>query len=430
MTLPSEGINPWRAAPASGGSGALPAKHSPAQLPDLKLGQGAALNDGRESADGGKDFKAFGDDGFTFWDLVDVVNPLQHIPVVSTLYREMTDDTLDPAPRVMGGTLFMGPIGLVASVANVMVEHNTGKDMGSHVMAYFRDDAAPLSTKTAAAQPAAAGTDGADPVTQWAAEQTAFYAAGQPAADPVSQWAAGQTAFYRGQDGAATAAADPVSQWARSQHAYYQETPDTQLADAGPVAAGTDGVDVTAWAAQQTAYYRAGQAPATAGTDGMDVTAWAARQVAYYQGGETAPASAVDPVAAWAQRQTAYYRTGAEPGRAPSVLTAQTARTAQTAQAAQAAAADDVSAWARDQLAWVMGDRAKELASLPDTQPRTPVARRDDGAPDDPEAPGTVAEGGGWFRENMVQGWSRYQAAQRLAEPGYRPDLDMTAGDR
>ncbi|MEQ8805330.1 MAG: hypothetical protein RIE16_06105, partial [Rhodospirillales bacterium] len=162
MTLPSEGINPWRVAPAPGGTGALPAKHTPAQLPDLKLGRGNALDAPDKSADGGpasgKEFKAFGDDGLTFWDLVDVINPLQHIPVVSTLYREMTDDTLDPAPRIMGGTLFMGPIGLVASSANVMIEHNTGKDMGSHVLAYFRDDAQPLTTKTAAAAPAAAGT--------------------------------------------------------------------------------------------------------------------------------------------------------------------------------------------------------------------------------------------------------------------------------
>jgi hypothetical protein len=452
MTLPSEGINPWRVAPAPGGTGALPAKHTPAKLPDLKLGKGDALDTpdktANGSATGGKEFKAFGDDGLTFWDLVDVVNPLQHIPVVSTLYRDLTDDTLDPAPRIMGGTLFMGPIGLVASAANVMIEHNTGKDMGGHVLAYFRDDAQPLSTTTAAASPAAAGTDGTDPVTQWAAEQTAFYQSSADAADPVSRWAANQQAFYQGRDGksaatTATASADPVGQWAAEQHAFYRNTAtagDTQMAaatpEAAPVAAGTDGVDVTAWAAQQTAYYKGSAAPAptTAGTDEQDVSAWAAQQVAYYRGGDAQPLAAMDPVAAWAQRQTAYYRAGAETGPArPAAPRTQAVQTAQTApgETNRAGIDGDVSTWARDQLAWVMGDRAKEVAALPGAQPRDRAAPRDeDNRRDDQDPSGAIAEGGGWFRDNMVDGWTRYQAAQRLAEPGFRPDLTVAAGDR
>lgn len=446
MTLPSEGINPWRVAPAPGGTGALPAKHTPARLPDLKLGTGDALDASGKTADGGKEFKAFGDDGLTFWDLVDVVNPLQHIPVVSTLYRDLTDDTLDPAPRIMGGTLFMGPIGLVASAANVMIEHNTGKDMGGHVLAYFRDDAQPLSTTTAAAPPAAAGTDGTDPVTQWAAEQAAFYQSGTDAADPVSRWAQNQQAFYQGRDGkgaaAATATADPVGQWASEQHAFYRNAapgggPQMAAAarEAAPVAAGTDGVDVTAWAAQQTAYYKGGGAPASATrADSPDVTAWAARQVAYYQGGDAQPMAAMDPVAAWAQRQTAYYRAGAETGPARAAMPRTQA--VQTAQAAPArtnhAGIDgDVSTWARDQLAWVMGDRAKEVAALPKAPSSDRAAsRREDNGRDDRDPSGAVAEGGGWFRDNMVDGWTRYQAAQRLAEPGYRPDLTVAAGGR
>lgn len=448
MTLPSEGINPWRAAPAPGGPGALPAKHTPARLPDLKLGKSDALDAPDKPADGGpnsgKEFKAFGDDGLTFLDLVDVVNPLQHIPMVSTLYRDLTNDTLDPAPRVMGDTLFMGPIGLVASVANVMIEHNTGKDMGGHVLAYFRDDAQPLSTTTAAASPAAAGTDGAphtDPVSQWAAEQTAFYRAGEDAGDPVKRWAAEQQAFYQGRDGqgaatTATAAADPVGQWAADQTAFYKNAAparETQLADAAPVAAGTDGVDVTAWAAQQTAYYRA-EPPAGANpTAGSDVSAWAQQQVAYYRDGAAPTAAGTDgvDVAAWAQRQTAYYRAGAETGPARPVAPAP--QPVQTAQGDPTGAGidGDVSTWARDQLAWVMGDRAKEVAALPDPQMRERATpRRDDDSREGPNAVGAVAKGGGWFSNNMVDGWTRYQAAQRLAEPGYRPDLTVATGDR
>lgn len=477
MTLPSEGINPWRVAPAPGGHSASPAKTSPAHLPDLKVNPGESLAPSKEAADGGKEFKAFGDDGVTFLDLVDIINPLQHIPVVSTLYRDLTGDTLDPAPRIMGSTLFMGPVGLVASVANVMVEHNTGKDMGGHVLAYFRDDAEPLTTKTAAVAPAAAGTDGTDPVTQWAAEQNAFYRNGQHTDDPVTAWAAGQQAFYRGQTNQAaaqTTSADPVSDWAQAQHAYYRGgAATTQIAEAaGPAAAGTDGVDVTQWAAQQVAhyhgdgtadqttdtvsrwarsqnaYYRAGAetstvqtasnhdaVPSAAGTDGLNVSQWAAGQVADYRGDAT-PASAADPVSAWAARQTAFYQDNdrAAPKAAPHPHSGQTAR----ATAPHPDSAEDVSAWARDQLAWVVGDRAKEVAALPSapvsgsTRDRNDETdgRRINADSNTANASGAVADGGGWFRDNMVQGWTRYQAAQRLAEPGYRPDLGLAAGTR
>ena len=53
------------------------------------------------------EFSLFGDDGLTFSDLIDVINPLQHIPVVGTIYREMTNDSLAAGPRMLGGTLFL-----------------------------------------------------------------------------------------------------------------------------------------------------------------------------------------------------------------------------------------------------------------------------------------------------------------------------------
>ena len=88
---------------------------------------------------GGSEFQAFGEDGFTFLDLLDIINPLQHIPVVSTIYRDLTGDTLDHGSRLIGGTLFGGPIGALVSVANVIFEETTGKDMGEHMMALFTD---------------------------------------------------------------------------------------------------------------------------------------------------------------------------------------------------------------------------------------------------------------------------------------------------
>ena len=87
-------------------------------------------------------FQPFGEDGFTFFDFLDIINPLQHIPLISNIYREMTGDTLDAAPRVLGGTLFGGPIGLIASVLSVIVEEGTGKDPGDHLLALLEDDGA------------------------------------------------------------------------------------------------------------------------------------------------------------------------------------------------------------------------------------------------------------------------------------------------
>jgi hypothetical protein len=119
-----------------------------------------------------KEFSLFGDDGFSFADLLDVVNPLQHIPFVSTFYREATGDTLAAAPRVAGSTLFFGPLGLASALANVFVEESTGQDIGQHMAGWIN----PASEGTdvaddapaAADAPAAGNLDPADPVLAWA----------------------------------------------------------------------------------------------------------------------------------------------------------------------------------------------------------------------------------------------------------------------
>ena len=79
----------------------------------------------------------WGADGFRFKDVLDIVNPLQHIPVVSSIYRMVTGDEIAPAPRALGGALFGGPIGLVAAVANQIMEDETGADFGDTALAMF-----------------------------------------------------------------------------------------------------------------------------------------------------------------------------------------------------------------------------------------------------------------------------------------------------
>lgn len=83
------------------------------------------------------DFSLVGDGKFTFWDFLDVINPLQHIPLVNTVYREITGDTIKPVMKLAGGALFGGPLGLGIAALDVGVEGTTGKDTGQHVAAMF-----------------------------------------------------------------------------------------------------------------------------------------------------------------------------------------------------------------------------------------------------------------------------------------------------
>ncbi len=76
------------------------------------------------------------DDFFSsFADLLDVINPLHHIPLVSTAYQEFTGDTITTGARIAGGALFGGPIGLFASIANSIFEQETGADIGKNLFA-------------------------------------------------------------------------------------------------------------------------------------------------------------------------------------------------------------------------------------------------------------------------------------------------------
>ena len=99
--------------------------------------------------------------------LVDIINPLQHIPVVNTLYRHFTGDEISPAAKIAGGTLYGGPVGGGLALADVAFENVSGHDAGETVLAAFTggyddavvgDDAAapvmlasaqPLTTNTA-----------------------------------------------------------------------------------------------------------------------------------------------------------------------------------------------------------------------------------------------------------------------------------------
>jgi len=137
----------------------------------------------------GSDSEFFGEDGLTFSDVLDIINPLQHIPVISTMYRAMTGDEISPGARVAGGALYGGPIGAGVAVVNAMVEQSTGSDIGETIMTAFTgdsDDTAVAESTVAAVAGAATKVSEADPAIVGAgfrpASQIALAAAAPEAA--------------------------------------------------------------------------------------------------------------------------------------------------------------------------------------------------------------------------------------------------------
>ena len=75
---------------------------------------------------------------FSFKDILDMINPLQHLPVISTLYRKLTGETIGGVARIVGGAIYGragGIASMISSVANAIFGAVTGKDMGERIYA-------------------------------------------------------------------------------------------------------------------------------------------------------------------------------------------------------------------------------------------------------------------------------------------------------
>ncbi|MCB1783593.1 MAG: hypothetical protein KDI13_06315 [Alphaproteobacteria bacterium] len=83
------------------------------------------------------------DESFGFADLLDMVNPLQHIPLVSHVYRELTGDEIKPVSKVIGGAVFGGPAGAASGLVNIVVENETGKDLTGNAISLVTNDKTP-----------------------------------------------------------------------------------------------------------------------------------------------------------------------------------------------------------------------------------------------------------------------------------------------
>jgi len=95
------------------------------------------------------------EEGITFDDVIDILNPLQHIPIVSSIYRMATEDDIGVGARVLGGTLFGGPLGLIGAGLTAIFEEISGDSVETHVASLWNsltgDDEA--TSQVAAAVP-------------------------------------------------------------------------------------------------------------------------------------------------------------------------------------------------------------------------------------------------------------------------------------
>ncbi len=95
------------------------------------------------------------DQGASFGEVLDAINPLHHIPVVSTIYRAVSGDTIGFGPRLIGAAIFGGPLGLIIAGITAFFEEMSGGTVTEHALALLDnlnggDDDAPADAVAAA----------------------------------------------------------------------------------------------------------------------------------------------------------------------------------------------------------------------------------------------------------------------------------------
>jgi len=75
----------------------------------------------------------------SFSDVIDAINPLQHIPVISGAYRSATGGTISTGAKLAGDTIYGlalggGALSVASSVTDAAVQQVTGKDITGNVV--------------------------------------------------------------------------------------------------------------------------------------------------------------------------------------------------------------------------------------------------------------------------------------------------------
>lgn len=79
---------------------------------------------------------------FDIFDCLDMINPLQHIPVLNHIYRAMTGDHIKPISSIIGGALFGGPAGAASGLVTAVLEEGTGQSLYENVRSLASGDVA------------------------------------------------------------------------------------------------------------------------------------------------------------------------------------------------------------------------------------------------------------------------------------------------
>lgn len=313
----------------------------------------------------------------TFSDLIDLINPLQHIPGVSQVYRAMTGDTIKPAVKVAGGMLFGGPAGMLIGAGSAVMEGMLGDPIARVADAVLGTNSA--RTHVAAAQ---------------AAEQPAAQVAdASPPAPPQALPGSGTQV---------AALADAPQDGPRAVPSPVKDagTPPTAASNAGgPADIGAAGEATLA------ALIAASQAkqPSGAPQNGFDLAA--------YAGGGARPAADAAPSRAAAGKNIRSYL--AEAVHTPAVVR----RPPAEAKATEASATDAGMAAVPEPAAAVKSPEPKQAAAADDVTPATVAAKP--GAPPVASAGPAVPPGPNqgavppWFADRVLQNLDRYGAARK-----------------
>jgi hypothetical protein len=107
--------------------------------------------------------------GLSFGDILDAVNPLQHIPIVSTLVRAVTGSQISAASQIAGDTLYGALLpggavaGLVSSAADVAMKQMSGRDIGQYVLGAVSGSSASSAPPATPLTPIQAAANSAPP---------------------------------------------------------------------------------------------------------------------------------------------------------------------------------------------------------------------------------------------------------------------------
>ncbi|MBU3023457.1 hypothetical protein [Aestuariibacter sp. A3R04] len=110
---------------------------------------------------------SFGEDGLGLDDAFDAVNILNHIPIISDIYTDISSqDSVDAAAAIAGGYMFTGPVGALYSAANVVTEEMTGSSILDNLISIGRsfigeESSAADTVENVATRVAASVTDAA-----------------------------------------------------------------------------------------------------------------------------------------------------------------------------------------------------------------------------------------------------------------------------